>query len=297
VVGSDTAEPGSYAAERVTCPAGMTAVGGGIDVYNVLTMVVTSSAPTFDQSLHRLIQQPNGANPAPVGWQASARNEGTTARPFKVAVICATLSGASTVVGSDTAMPGSHRAERVTCPSGKVAVGGGIDVDNVLTMKLTSSAPTFDLSTHRLIQQPNGANPAPVGWQASARNDGTTSKSIKVAVICAPLSGIRTEVGSDSATVGSFGGERVLCPPGDIALGGGIDMDNILTMKVTSTAPTFGGSSFRLLSQPNGTNPAPGGWLANARNDGITTMSLKVAVICGQPVSRAFLPIVVREYE
>lgn len=52
-------------------------------------------------------------------------------------------------------LPGSYRSERVTCPSGMTALGGGIDMQNVLTMKVTSSGPTFAVGAHRLIQQPD----------------------------------------------------------------------------------------------------------------------------------------------
>jgi hypothetical protein len=276
----------------------MIAVGGGIDLGNVLTMQVTSSGPTFAQNNSRLIFQPDGTNPAPVGWQASARNDDTTTKSFKVAVHCAPLSDVSTVVGSDTATAGSFGVERVLCPRGKTAIGGGIDLGNVWTMGVTSSGPTFAQNNHRLIFQPDGTNPAPVGWQASARNDDTTTKPFKVAVICAPLSGVSTVVGSDTATAGSFAAERVQCPRGKTTIGGGIDLGNVLTMKVTSSGPTFAQNNHRLIFQPDGTNPAPIGWQASARNDDTTTKSFKVAVICQQPeptpVSRVFLPIVIR---
>ena len=93
----------------------------------------------------------------------------------------------TTVVDSGTVAPGSFDAVRVTCPRGTVAVGGGIDLDNVLTMVVTSSGPTFAETQHRLISQPDGTNPAPNGWQASARNNDTQAKSFKVAAICAHL--------------------------------------------------------------------------------------------------------------
>ena len=97
------------------------------------------------------------------------------------------LSGVSTVVGSGTATAGSFGVERVLCPTGTLAVGGGVDLENVLTMTVTSSGPTFEQNNNRLIFQPNGVNPAPIGWQASARNDDTTTKSFKVAVICSQI--------------------------------------------------------------------------------------------------------------
>ena len=294
VVGSDTVSAGNFGSVRVECPIGMVAIGGGIDPENVLTMKVTSSGPTFDQNNERLIFQPDGANPAPIGWQASARNDGTTTKSFKVAVICAPISSVTTVVGSDTASAGSFGSERVECPRGKYAIGGGIDLDNVLTMVVTSSGPTFIQNNNRLIFQPDGTSPAPVGWQASTRNEATTTKSFKVAVICAPISGVTTVVGSDTARARSFGSERVECPRGKIAVGGGIDPDNVLTMNVSSSGPTFDQNNDRLFFQPDGTNPAPIGWQASTSNDATTTKPFKVAVICAQPPNEIFLPLVTK---
>ena len=294
VVDGDNATAGTFSTERVECPNGMIAVGGGVDLDNLLTMIVTSSGPTFDQNSTRLIFQPDGTNPAPIGWQASARNDGATDLPFKVAVICAPLSGVTTVVGSDTATAGNFATERVECPNGMIAVGGGIDLD-MLTMIVTSSGPTFNQNSTRLIFQPNGINPAPIGWQASARNDGATDLPFKVAVICAPLSGVTTVVGSDTATAGSFATERVKCPNGGIAVGGGIDLGNLLTMKVTSSGPTLDQYNTRLIFQPDGTNPAPIGWQASTRNDGATDLPFKVAAICIQSIFpwEIFLPAII----
>lgn len=101
-------------------------------------------------------------------------------------VICAPLPNASTVVGADTAGAGSFGVERVLCPAGTIALGGGVDMDNVLTMQVTASAPTFDADQARLISQPVGTNPAPIGWQATALNHAGASQGFKVGVICSP---------------------------------------------------------------------------------------------------------------
>jgi hypothetical protein len=296
LVGSATIAPGNFEAVRVLCPDGMVAVGGGVDLNNVLTMVVTSSAPTFAANNNRLIFQPDGANPAPVGWQASARNNDTGSHPFKVVVTCAPLEGVSTVVDSQTVAPDSFQASRALCPNGRVAVGGGVDLDNVLTMAVTSSAPTFAANNNRLIFQPDGDNPAPVGWQASARNNDAVTRPLKVVVICAQVEGVSTVVGSASVSAGSFNADRILCPNGSIAVGGGIDLDNVLTMVVTSSAPTFADNDNRLIFQPDGDNPAPVGWQSSARNNDSNARPLKNAVICA-PSSNygTFLPLIARE--
>ena len=294
MVGEATAGAGTFGVERVLCPSGMVALGGGVDMDNVLTMNVTSSAPVFDADQARLISQPTGTNPAPVGWQATALNNAGSTQSFKVGVICAPLSNASTVVGADTAGAGSFGVERVLCPVGTVAVGGGVDMDNVLTMAVSSSAPTFDAGQARLISQPAGINPAPVGWQASALNNAGSTQGFKVGVICAPLPNASTVVGADTAGAGSFGVERVLCPAGTIAVGGGVDMDNVLTMAVSSSAPTFDADQARLISQPAGTNPAPIGWQASALNNAGSTQGFKVGVICAAPDALIFLPFTTR---
>src|SRR5262245_35651506 len=47
----------------------------------------------------------------------------------------------STVVGSNSVLAGSFAHVQVPCPADTVAVGGGIDLENVLTMVVTSSGP------------------------------------------------------------------------------------------------------------------------------------------------------------
>ncbi len=94
------------------------------------------------------------------------------------------LSPTTTVVNSVAVQPGGFAATRVNCPAGMVAVGGGIDVDQVLSMVVTSSGPVFAQNNNRLIFQPDGQKPLPTGWQASARNNDASNKNIKVAVIC-----------------------------------------------------------------------------------------------------------------
>src|SRR5690349_23227810 len=39
------------------------------------------------------------------------------------------------------------------CPAGRVATGGGIDLQNVLTMAVSSSGPSFAVNNNRLIDR------------------------------------------------------------------------------------------------------------------------------------------------
>ncbi len=187
----------------------------------------------------------------------------------------------ATVIGSSPVAPGSFNSVRVMCPAGTQAVSGGIDPANVLTVKVTSSAPIYADNNNRLIFRSDGPNPAAVGWQVSAKNDDSAAQTIRAAVVCAGA-----YIGNTSTLVttssnfgaGNFGVVAAICPAGSVALGGGADLDNVFTMAVTSSAPTFGGT--RLLLTASGRNPAPNGWQATARNDSSTSMKFKVAVIC-----------------
>lgn len=83
---SGSITPGNFGTARADCPAGWKAIGGGLDLDNVLTMVVTASTPIVnDQSIIFLA---DGQHPAATGWQGHARNNGAGNAGFKVAVIC-----------------------------------------------------------------------------------------------------------------------------------------------------------------------------------------------------------------
>ncbi|CAI9414552.1 hypothetical protein [Nocardioides sp. T2.26MG-1] len=82
---------GSFDAAIVQCPAGMEAIGGGVDPGNVLTMTVTQSTPVFgtNPSSSRPIGMTDGQHGSATGWMGSVRNDGTTTYSAKVTVICA----------------------------------------------------------------------------------------------------------------------------------------------------------------------------------------------------------------
>jgi len=79
--------PNNFASVTVLCPAGMTALGGGPDLSNVLTMAVTASGPVSEAT--RPLSQTDGQHPGPTGWFAAARNDSASDKYFKVGVVCA----------------------------------------------------------------------------------------------------------------------------------------------------------------------------------------------------------------
>jgi hypothetical protein len=289
VVGSATATAGSFGGRRVLCPDGAATVGGGVDLANVLTMRVTASGHVHDDGTPdgtRLLFQDDGPGPGPLGWQADGKNDASGSQTVKVAAICSTDISTTSVVNSASVSPGSFNTARVLCPEGTSTVGGGVDLGQVLLMTVTSSAPVYPDGTPdgtRLIFQPDGPGAAPIGWQASAINDDTGAQAIKVGAICSASVAVQTVVGSADVTPGNFDSVRVLCPEGTVAVSGGVDLNQVLTMRVTSSAPVYPDgtpSGTRLIFQPDGPGAAPIGWQASAVNDDGASQMMKVAAVC-----------------
>jgi len=277
-VASATVGASNFNTAQPDCPAGNIAVSGGTDVQNVLNMLVTANAPWFAD---RLLFQPDGAAPAPTGWYGAVLNNQASSAAMKVGAVCSDAIAASAQVASISVMNGDFAGAFAYCPMGTVAIGGGVDVNNVFTMRVTASAPVFPGNVE-LIFMADGEAPAPIGWAGFARNDGASPLPMKVAVICTSDVSPSAMIASTTANSGSFSGSNVSCPLGTNAIGGGIDLGNVLTMTVTSTAPLFPGmvpDSF-LLSQLDGAGPAPVGWAGYARNDDPSGKLVKVAAIC-----------------
>lgn len=283
IIGSGTVAPANFGNLRLNCPANMVALGGGVDPEQVLTMVVTSSAPVFADNNNRLIFQPVGEVPLPIGWQVSVRNNDSTPKTFKAAVMCLGNITGKTIVAHGNAAANNFDAVRVDCPAAYSAISGGIDLEQVLTMVVTSSAPVFTENNNRLIFQPKGTLGVPIGWQASARNNDTASKSFNVAVICVTGISMKIVADGDNAAANSFGAVRVDCPANTTAISGGLDPDQVLTMVLTAAGPVFAQNNNRLIFQPDGPASAPTGWQAAVRNNDTTAKPFNVAAICIGP--------------
>lgn len=79
---------------------------------------------------------------------------------------------------------GSFGCLVVSCPvSHPIAIGGGVDLDNVLTMAVTQSAP--GINGNRPVLTADGTyDNASNEWRGCARNDGGLPDFFAVAVIC-----------------------------------------------------------------------------------------------------------------
>ncbi len=263
----------------VPCPQGTVALGGGVDVSDVLKMTIFSTGPTVNGS--RLYSTADGTHGAPDGWFGGVYNGDTIFRPFKVGAICVPLTGVTTVVTSITVGPEAWWFARANCPAGKMVVGGGVDVEDDLSMIVTSSGPTIDRI--RLINKPDGSYGAPDGWWGTVRNNAVSEKTFKVGVVCQPLGGITTVISSNTAAAQSWGTQAASCPTGSIAVGGGIDVENVNSVLATATAPRFELPQATLMQRDAGVQPAPIGWQTSVfNNDPAASKTFKVGAICAR---------------
>ncbi|MEO7762096.1 MAG: hypothetical protein ABIS68_09335 [Casimicrobiaceae bacterium] len=267
----------------VDCPAGSVALSGGIDTPNFSMIEITTLAPTFAGGQLAFVS--NGVRAAPDGWYASVKNFDTVSHPVALAAVCATVSGAQAVVASSTVTAGSASAPGMgtasaTCPVGYSGVGGGSDVTQPASMKLSSNAPVF--GSQFLIQRPAGTGPAPTGWTASVRSEGVAG-TIKVAVVCAQLSGV-SSVSTGGFTVASktVTGVSATCPAGSIALGGGIDTNEITFNAIAVSTPFFPSAPQFPADRATGTYGSAAGWYGIFYNYGPGSTTGAVGAICLQ---------------
>jgi Repeat of unknown function (DUF5648) len=171
---------------------------------------------------------------------------------------------------------------QVSCPAGTVALSGGVDSNDFLSIEITTLAPTF--GGNALAFQADGNRGPADGWYASLKNYGSVAHRAALSVVCATLPGVVVAINSGSASAGSIanpgtGSVVANCPGGYVAVGGGVDLSLPASMKVSALAPRFGFEY--LIDRPSGTGSAPDGWVADVRNESAAG-TMKVAAVCAQ---------------
>jgi hypothetical protein len=287
---------GSYSLVSADCPAGYSVLSGGLDSVGTAAIELTSHGPTFGGN--RLVSQPNGTTGAARGWLASVINYGDRSWTVMVTAVCAQLSNVHVVINSasvnassTTTGSGAGTAEAM-CPAGEVAIGGGVDVTNPESMKLTSTSPRYATGNAFLADRAPGTNPAAAGWSGYVSNQGTVAGGVmKVAAICvAP-----TQLNNNVVTVVSqpvavaqakdnYG--FLLCPAGFVALGGGFDSNDLHELIGTVSTPIYNGAGFAL-DRPSGDYSAPGGWLTDTFSESPLNdvRGMTVGLVCAQAAS------------
>ncbi len=269
---------------QVSCPAGHIAISGGVDTSFFNVFEVAATAPLIDGVLLSFIS--DGTRAAPSGWYASVRNFDSVSHAVTVFAVCASLFDAVSSVASgpvaqgSVAVPGTGSAA-AACPAGYSALGGGTDLSEPATMKVSATAPTFGADF--LMDRPAGQSNAPTGWGGSARNEGIAGK-ITVAAVCGPLSGVFAVVTSAfTINAGTQSGLSAQCPAGSIALGGGIDTDDVTKNALAVSTVLLGSGPQFPADRPSGNNMSGSGWYGIYFNYGPGATTGKVGAICVQP--------------
>ena len=270
----------------VSCPAGLVALSGGVSSNDFTTVEVTTLAPTFGGS--PLLSQADGNRGPASGWYASVKNYDAVAHPIAVVIVCASLSNALVTIASANVPSGSAGTPAaggvsVQCPIGYSAVGGGIDVAQPASMKVSSLSPIF--GNQYLFDRAAGLGGAPTGWNGNIRNEGVGGV-IKVAAVCAPLAGVTSAVTARfSVGSGLAAGNSVACPAGSIALGGGIDTADVTKNVISVSTPLFGVAPALPIDRGSGSDTTAPSWYAIYYNYGPGATTANVAVVCAPPTA------------
>jgi len=174
------------------------------------------------------------------------------------ALASAAAGSDATIASADFTVPGSdYAAATAMCPSGRVAVGGGVQgfnpVDAVLRERQQFSSPVDE--TGQVAQTTTGD--VPRGWTVYLANISNTDLQARVYAVCSATSDARLQV-FDFVPGFGFNSRLVECSSGR-AIGGG--------MGVTETP---GGTDYGSLSVPvdstgtvagTGSGEVPTGWL------------------------------------
>jgi hypothetical protein len=276
---------GSYADVNINCPAGYIALSGGLDNLNSGSFEITALAPTFGNVA--LFAQADGTRGAADGWYASVINYDSAAHPVTVSAVCVPVpDGVVVVVGSTgvTAVANNEAGGgfvAVACPSGTVAVGGGVDISRPEAMKLISSSPWWASGATYLTERTAGINPAPDGWAGLTSNQGPNAGTMKVAAVCANLATVVSIVSPTiSIGVAENNGTTVVCPAGYIATGGGFDSNDPHSLIGTVSTPVYNGFGFAA-ERGDGQYGAAAGWYANTFSHAASgAHALAIGVIC-----------------
>lgn len=285
---SDSIDPGGtdFGTERVLCPPGTVAVGGGIESDEYLNVKVTTSAPAFgDGPGDNLFFQTEGTQAAPRAWHVGMRNDEPAAglsHTFKAAVVCSDDTSVGTKVLRETIDAGTPANRVVECPNDTVCTMGGVEPQDALRMFVNTFTLRVGVSQWLRELALVSDQPAPRAFATGVVNEaGGQREYVAAAVFTRQLDSLVTSVSSGIAFGESYGIARAFCPPGTVAVGGAVGGN--LQLPVTSLGPMYGRTSLpadRLREQPEGRAPAPVGWQASVRNAASGNASFKVAAVC-----------------
>ncbi|HST24784.1 MAG TPA: calcium-binding protein [Gaiellaceae bacterium] len=207
--------------ESVTCPTGKRAVGGGVGFAGQTSPsfgYVQQGGPVDETGSITSTESGDVAR----GWSVSVfNNSGSAGSDFRVFAVCSASSDATIVANPFTVQPRSVSGASVDCPSGKRALGGGVDqpgATNPLFGWVRSSGPVDGTGTTANTD----SGDVPEGWYASVYNFGGATRDFHVFAICSADSDATIAAKVFSVAPGHVGDATVDCRAGQRIVGGGV---------------------------------------------------------------------------
>lgn len=155
----------SFVRTTVSCPAGRVSLSGG-------AQVVGEGAADFKTVIR---ESSPGDSPSSSLWLAAVANTDSSSHTVAVTAVCATAPAGYQIVREDHALLGdSFLRDTTACPSGRVAIGGGVQVVG------DGSA---DFGTKLQESAPTGA-PSATSWLTALRN-GPGGHTVATFTVCA----------------------------------------------------------------------------------------------------------------
>ena len=218
--------------ESIACPTGKLVLSGGAIPANTGAFQVISLAESG----------PDPSSPSsPTAWRVGLVNRDSLQRQMLLVAVCANrLPGYEVARRAFSVAPSQWVRDTASCPTGKVALGGGATVSG------GSGRQVFGQSAPGTL----GGNAV---WLASMLNGASTAKTVVVAAICADRTGLAGyEVVTRESTVARAAGvtaQSSLCPSGKTVVGGGArevrsGSSSTMTLFASGPSSTLGGDGF-----------------------------------------------------
>ncbi|MEV1092274.1 hypothetical protein [Streptomyces microflavus] len=187
-----------YEKVRIFCPDGKVAISGGAEAtathfgYDSVALVSSYAEPYRDTTL----------------WVASARNFAGQPSTVTAWAICAWKPSGYEVVQAPLSQVPVDQPVTVPCPAGKVALGGGGEIQGDRS-SLTKSYPAAFNSAKQ-----------PTQWVVAGTKSANTTVGVVASAMCAdPITDVTWSTGR--ATSNSPAGGFLVCPDGRQVVGGG----------------------------------------------------------------------------
>lgn len=276
IVSVTVSSSNGVAAAVALCPADTWAVSGGVQpgVSNTDVLLI-SSAPYFETGT--LFLQANGDAGRAIGWRGVVTNPGTTPQLVKVGVVCAPWPVTADV---DSILVVTGGGTAVTCPSGKIAVGGGSE-PALQNMSTQSSGPLWDVGG--VEDLPAGTfYDAPTGWLASSTNPNGTNQVVKVATMCMSAPGAHTFYAETRANPGQVTFGLGCIHADEIMITAGFGVLGSFAVRVLWTSPhvVFSAMEQTIFGVPDGTYASANFWTRSLLYSGPLADDARLAGVC-----------------